>query len=229
MTADWPAVAERIADALALESGSLVWVRECSGRYEVLHEVLLALERRGATPLVEVLPADYLQRLLSDTPADDLADWDRRRRIWMEQADRMLVLAGDPVDLSGSPEESQTAWQQAAARLEEIEEDRRIPYLLVAIPTEGRARLLGMTFDDLEAKLVSALTTCSSGLQAEIDGLIPLVQDAQQLTIESRDDARLTLDISGRRWLSDAGVMTNEMLQAEHDDGRGLNLSGGIG
>src|SRR5437763_1669204 len=63
----WGEIAERIADALGACDGELIQVRDRTGRYDVLQEILLALERRGATPLPELLPGTYLTQLLATT------------------------------------------------------------------------------------------------------------------------------------------------------------------
>ncbi len=92
----WAAVATRVADALGVQPGDVVEVRERCGRYDVLQELLLVLEQRGAVPLPQLLPPVYYQRLLAATDPALLAVWDRRRLSWVERdLDRVLVLAGD--------------------------------------------------------------------------------------------------------------------------------------
>src|SRR5688500_14221096 len=86
----WPTIARRAAEGLGVEPGELILVRDLAGRPEVLREMLLAIEQRGATPLPEILPPDYLRELLTGTPESHLAAWDRHRHEWLRRADRML-------------------------------------------------------------------------------------------------------------------------------------------
>src|SRR5437763_15553615 len=99
MNERWAAVAERAVAALGVQQGEVIQVRERTARYEVIQEVLLAIERLGATPLPQLLPPDYLQRLLASTDPALLARWDHRRLAWEESTDRVLVLAGMDADL----------------------------------------------------------------------------------------------------------------------------------
>ncbi len=139
----WAAVAMRVADALAVQPGNVVEVRERCGRYDVLQELLLVLEQRGGVPLPQLLPPAYYQRLLAGTDPALLAVWDRRRLSWVERdLDRVLVLAGE--DRAGDvPRAARDAWRHAVDRLTAAEERRRLPYLLMAVPTEARVSIAG--------------------------------------------------------------------------------------
>ena len=207
MTTDWPAVAQRVADALSLQPGMLVQVGERSGRPEVLAEILLALEERGATPLIEHLPAEYLERLLATTAPTFLANWDQHRRGWLEKADRLLVLGGDHADFDSTPPAALSAWRQATERMIRIEEDRLLPFVLVAIPTAARAERLGMTLAELEAIVLPAVAASPEALQREIDRVLPQLRDANRITIGNPDGSTLELDRTGRHWHSDTGVV----------------------
>ncbi len=198
MTTDWPVVAQRIVDALSLEPGMLVQLGERSGRPEVLAEILLALERRGATPLIEYLPPDYLGRLLASTDPGMLANWDRHRLGWLERADRLLVLGGDYPDFDATPPEALNSWRQATERLTRTEEERRLPMVLVAIPTASRAERLGVTFDELESIVLPAIAATPEALQREIDRVLPHLLNAGRITIGNPDGSTLELELKGR-------------------------------
>ncbi len=172
-----------------------------------LAEILLALEQRGATPLIEFLPPDYLERLLSTTVPHHLADWDRYRKEWMGQADRLLVLGGERADLATVPAAALSAWREATARLVEIEEGRQLPLVLVAIPTEAKARNLGISLAELEAIILPAVAASPETLQREIDRVLPALQSAHRITISNPDGSTLALDLTGRDWHTDTGVV----------------------
>jgi len=90
----WAAIARRAAAGLGVEAGELILVRDRAGRANVVRELLLAVEEKGATPLPELVSNDYLQRLVRTVPVAHLATWDRHRIAWMRQVDRVLVLEG---------------------------------------------------------------------------------------------------------------------------------------
>lgn len=202
----WVAIATRVADALAVQPGDVVEVRERSGRYDVIQELLLAIEQRGGVPLPQLLPPAYYQRLLAGTDPALLAVWDRRRLSWVErELDRVLVVAGEDGGRD-VPSAARDAWRQAVDRLTEAEERRRLPYLLIAAPTEARARDCGMTLADLEDIVLPALLATPLEMGREIDRVLGRLRSARTLTIRSTaGDLHLTL--AGRPWLHDAGAL----------------------
>ena len=145
MDKKWQKIAQRIVQGLRVQPGELIDVRDHTGSIDVVMETILAVERAGATPLLQLHSGDYLERLWSEASLDHLTHWDKHRQEWMKQIDRVLVLSGAPPDFSLAPKEALDAWEQAQYRLSLIEEERRLPYLVAAIPTEKRAKLLGIT------------------------------------------------------------------------------------
>ena len=201
----WSDVAHRIVDALGVAAGELVLVRDRAGRPEVLAEVLLAVERRGATPLPELLTADQLGRVLRTVPVPHLAAWDRRRLELVRRADRVLVLAGSEMDAEAVPAEALAAWGAAAGRLATVDEERRLPFLLVAVPTTARAAALGLSLPELDAALVPALGVDRAELRREIARVRAGVAGTGTLTVRSGAGCELSLKLGDRLWLEDDG------------------------
>lgn len=203
----WTKVAERTIDALGVRTGEVIQLRDRTGRFDVVQEMLLAIERRGATPLPQLLPPGYLRRLLSSTSPAMLRSWDQRRLAWTSATDRVLVLAGPEEDLSAAPVEAVDAWSEAVHRLTLDEEQRCVPTLLAAVPTMARAEQLGMSLDALEDLVVPALMARPSELQHEVERVLSALEGARALTVRSHGGYVLQLEPGGRRWLSDTGVM----------------------
>jgi leucyl aminopeptidase (aminopeptidase T) len=219
----WAAVAARAIDALGVQPGDVVEVREHAGHYEALLAMVLEIERRGATPRIELLPPDLVSDLLTSTDPEILSRWDEHRSEWMHETDRVLVLEGADSDVD-TEQPAVEAWRVATDRLVQIEEDRRLPYLLIAIPTEARAEQCGTRLDLLENALIPALTAPPDELKRETDRLERILEGAGTLTVETGTH-KLLLDISGRHWMHDAG----EMPSSNGPDGvqPALNLPAG--
>jgi leucyl aminopeptidase (aminopeptidase T) len=205
MDSQWQTIARRIVHGLAVERGELVLVRDLSGHLEVLLETMLALEQAGATPLPELAPADYMERLWAEVPLDILGDWDRYRRGWMRQVHRILVLGGAQPDFGGVPAEGFRAWQRAEQQLTAIEEERRLPFLLVAVPTKRGARQLGLDLHSLQKILMPALAATVEELRSEIDRVLTAARSQGKILIHTGGDHELSLMHGDRRWLSDDG------------------------
>jgi leucyl aminopeptidase (aminopeptidase T) len=207
MDKKWQKIAHRIVQGLGVQPGELINVRDGSGSLDILLESSLAIEQVGATPLLQLLPNDYLERLWTEVPQDYLTHWDQYRREWMKQIDRVLVLAGARPDHGLKPTGAVEAWQQAQYRLNTIEEERRLPYLLVAIPTAAGAKQLNLPQEDLEEILLPALEASVEELQYEIGRVLNTAQQGRTLTIYSGDNHVLYLEHGDRDWLSDDGYI----------------------
>jgi leucyl aminopeptidase (aminopeptidase T) len=210
MDVTWADVAQRAIQGLGVEAGELVLVRDLAGRSEVLSEILLAVEQQGATPLPEILLPEYQRRLLQTAPLSYLATWDQHRLGWVQQADRVLVLEGAELDTEGVSAEALGAWAAAGDRLGAVDEERRLPYLLVAVPTAQRAAALGLSLPELDAVLVPALAADTAQLRREITPVRTAVERAGTLTIRSGDGCELLVALGDRAWLDDDGVITAE-------------------
>jgi leucyl aminopeptidase (aminopeptidase T) len=214
----WSEVAQRVGQGLGVEAGDLVLIRDLAGRPEVLSEVLLAVEQHGATPLPEILSPEYQRRLLQTAPVSYLAAWDQHRLGWVRQAHRVLVVEGAELDTEGISADALDAWAAAGDRLGAVDEERRLPYLLVAVPTAERAAALGLSLPELDAILVPALAADTEQLRREITRVRTAVERAATLTIRSGDACELRLALGDRPWLDDDGVITAE------DRGRGAQV-----
>ncbi len=207
MDEKWQTIAQRIVLGLGVQPGELIQVRDDSGRFDLLLETLLAIERIGATPLPQITPADYMEHLWTEGPRDYLLQWDQHRREWTKRTDRVLVLGGAQPDFSLVPKDAFAAWRRAEHRLTIIEEERRLPFLLVAIPTERQARQLGLTLIEMEETLMPALAASKEELQQEIGRVLGAVKDGQIITIRSGENHELHLELGDRAWLDDDGYI----------------------
>src|SRR5688500_6011057 len=205
----WQRVAERIVEGLGVQPGELVHVQSRIDRFDVLLEVLLAVEMAGATPIAEITPGPYMRRLLHEGDPYYLGSYDRHRIELVRMYDRVLNLQGDQTDLKNLPPTSQ-GWWEAIQRLEAVEEERRLPVMVAAIPTEGRARQLGMSLGALDEILVPALAVSREELQAEIDRVLAAMGGSEEITIETGEGHKLSLQLGDRLWLPDDGYIDEE-------------------
>lgn len=192
---------------MEVQPGELVQVRDHAGRQEVLMEALLAIEQAGAMPLPELTPPDYLERLWASAPLEYLEKWDQHRRRWMQEIDRVLVITSQISSREMEPGEGFAAWEKAVTRLTELEESRRLPVLLVAIPTEKGAKDLGLSLEGLEAILLPSMAAAQEQLQAEIERALAIARRGRLFSLQTGDGCTLYLNQGDRRWLTDDGVI----------------------
>lgn len=206
----WQEIADYAVRGLGVRPGELIQVREHCGRGDVVLEMLLAVERAGATPLPELTPPKYLRRLLNEAPLSYLLNWDEHRLQWMQEIDRVLVLQGIGPDVDTIDVDMLDAWSSSVQRLTELEETRRLPYMLVGVPTERRAQQLGLTLDELEAYILPALHISVEDLRHQITNVLNTLDTATELTVVTGDNLELNIDRGKRRWLTDDGYVDEE-------------------
>jgi leucyl aminopeptidase (aminopeptidase T) len=232
----WSAVVQRIVQVLGIQPGDLVHVRDAAGRIDVLLEISLAIEMQGATPLVEFVPAEYRQQLWNKVPREYLSHWDRHRSQWVQQADRILVLAGAEPNWNVVSQEGFRAWEQAVHRLTVAEEARALNGTLVAVPTKARAKQLGLSLESLEAILLPALTASVQELQAQVDRVLYAAVEGQTIAIHSGVDHVLVMQQGNRTWHRDdgrchsnlpAGSIYTTILETETEGSLWLPKAGG--
>jgi leucyl aminopeptidase (aminopeptidase T) len=206
MDTAWPHIAAHIVESLGVRAGELVQVRDNAGRLDALLEIALAIELRGATPLVQLVPGHYMRRMLDQAPLDYLEHWDRHRRLWAEKSDRVLVLGGSEQGFGHAPDRRMRLWQEAASRLERTEEERDVSVLLAMVPNEVQARKLGLNLAALDDIVLPALVVDASTLHAEFDRALALVEGGRMLTIRSGEGCMLRLDRGDRPWKPGGGL-----------------------
>jgi leucyl aminopeptidase (aminopeptidase T) len=188
----WQRLAQRIVQGLDVQPSELILIQDNAGCLDLLLEILLTIELMGATPLPQIAPAQYIEQVWTNAPSDYLRNWDQHRARWLYQVDRVLVLTAAEPAFARVPQDALAAWEQADLRLTRIQEERRLPFLLVAVPTELRARQLGLTFEALGELLLPAMDISVVDLnrQRDCSTAVTLVSRSS-VTIEHRADGVL--------------------------------------
>ncbi len=217
MTNQWTHIADRIVQGLAVQAGELIQVRDGAGRYDVLKEILLGIERAGATPLVQIMTEDYLHRLWKDAPQEYLSNWDQHRLSWAQQSQRRIRLVGaegDGIDTipDAALAAGMAAWSKAAQRLAGLEDEQISPFMLIAVPTEEGAKKLGVSFESLEDMVLPALGADLLEIKQALDPVLASLQGKQRLIIQSDHGHSLSLQRGDRMWLSDDSYIDVEDL-----------------
>ncbi|MCX7860393.1 MAG: leucyl aminopeptidase, partial [Chloroflexus sp.] len=192
----WDQLAARLVDALGAQRGELIEVRDEAGNQRLLHAVLLALESIGAEPLVSILPAQHVERLLATAPPEVLAARSQRHAEWLQQVDRSLALIGAQPDLRRAASAAASTFTTAYERLEAIRAKRRIPQVIAAIPTIGKAAQLGLSHEDLELRMMPALLINPAKLVTVSEQALSALGQAQTLTITSGPGYELRVQLS---------------------------------
>ena len=202
-------IARRIVAGLNVQPGELVQVREHVDRPALLHEVLLAVDLAGATPLVDHQSPAYLERWLMEATPAAIKQSERQRLHLLEQVDRVISLSGGIPDFTQATPATLSAWQQMDEALTQIEEARQLPMLVVAVPNQQRAARLGMTLAELDDHLLPALLLDVAASQRLIKETLTAL-DGNHIVIGTGDGHELHLYRDDRYWHGDDGVIDAE-------------------
>ena len=206
----WPIIAHRIVTGAGVRPGELIQIRDDTGRFPLITELSLAIEKAGATPLLHLAPLTYMERLWRTAPQSYLEQWDHHRSKWLHEVDRIIVLASTQPDLSDVPQDKFTAWATAEQRLSEIEESRKLPYLMVGIPTQRHAKQLGLTLAQLEKIVFAGINASVDQLRDNIDRVNFGAFRGKEMVIQSGENCELQLGLGERPWLTDDGYIDDE-------------------
>lgn len=199
-------LAWRAVQGAGVQPGELIMVMDHAGRDDLLRKVLLNVELAGATPLPEIAPPDHLAKLLSAAQPEHIAQMDRHRQTWIQQCDRIIVLAGGWLDLVDVPAENILAWSAAQERLAAIEEAKRTPNIVVAVPNEAKAQQLGVTLDELERILHDPIVAPLMDLQNAALRISHKIE-GDAVTLRTSVDCELQMKRGGRAVLVDDGYI----------------------
>lgn len=200
-------MAQRIVAGIQAQPGEVIQIADRTGRADWLYDLFLALERVGATPILDIEPPTFSRWLLTAATLDEVKRFGRHRVTSAQRADRMINLSSGFLDMTGAKPDLLAAWQGIAEEVTAIEESRRLPVLVVAIPTAAQAVRLGLSLEALEAHVLPALAISAAETQQHIQAALATVHGGQQLVIRSGADCVLTMQHGNRTWLTDDGVI----------------------
>ena len=143
-------LAVRIVDAVPTATGPVL-VRDRCGRVELVDAVVAECRRRGLEPVVEHVDNARLRALIASTPVEALASWDVDRQHDTARVSAVISLGGWPLNTDGLPRLALETWSAAAGRTEAAIEARRVPMVVVAVPTADVAAATGMPLNELDA------------------------------------------------------------------------------
>jgi leucyl aminopeptidase (aminopeptidase T) len=175
-------VAERIVDALPDARGQVL-VRDRCGRAELVDAVVAVCRSRGLDPLVEHVPNGELRRVIGSASPAELSRWDVDRADVTASVSALVVLGGWPADLEGLPADSVDAWAAAVGRSERVLEERRVPTVVVAVPSDDVAGALGRSLADLDDAVLPAVLVPAQVLRAHADRLLHVLAASQELEL----------------------------------------------
>ena len=195
----------RIVDALPTATGKVL-IRDRAGHRVLVEMVAQECLARELIPLIERVSNSELRRVIGTSSPAELSGWDVERASVAAEIGGLIVLGGWRLDLAGLAPESVAAWAAAMGRVEAVIDSRRVPTVVVAVPTEDVATNLGLSMQGLEAHVMASILLSASELRAATDGVVNML--ARESSIELRTPGgSLFIERGTRPLLVDDGVV----------------------
>lgn len=199
-------MATHIVDGLPSVTGRIS-VRDRCDRAEVVDAVVEACLQRDLEPVIEQVSNTVLRkRIMASEPMDWHPDACQARGDFPTDVNAVIVLGGWPLAVDHLPADSLTARSTAVRRAESVLEDRRVPYVVVAVTSVDAATALQRTMAELDALVEPLVLFDRSEL---LDVVRPLADGIGSATAQElvTPGCRLRLDRGDRPVLVDDGVI----------------------
>jgi aminopeptidase len=108
--------------------------------------------------------------------------------------------------------------------MSDVMDSRGIRWIGISFPTEGRARESRMSLSKFEKAVLNALDVDYQQLSRRGKEIIENIGEAKAIHVTSSKGTDLTMEVSGRKWLNDDGIMDDDDI-AKKDVG--MNLPAG--
>ncbi|SDM50651.1 aminopeptidase [Allokutzneria albata] len=213
----WSQVAVAAVNGIAPPPGGLVVVRDRCGRPDAVNAVVVELERRGVTAVVDAVPDEVFASILRGAEPELIEHFGTHRAAMLERADGVISLGAQKPDFEGVEPEVLQAFLRAREVMGEVEARRRLPFLVVAVPTSKLAREVGWSMAELDEAVLPAIAADRRELADAIERATAEL-DGPRWVLES-PGCLLTADRDGRELLSDDGHVS------EVDRARGATTS----
>ncbi|MEO6126300.1 MAG: hypothetical protein ABIR32_21585 [Ilumatobacteraceae bacterium] len=195
----------RIVDALPTATGKVL-IRDRAGHGSLAESVAQACAARGLAPITEYVSNAELRRVIGASSPGQLSCWDVERAGLAAEIGGLIVLGGWRLDLAGLAPESVAAWAAATGRVEAVIERRRVPTVVVAVPTEDVASQLGMSIESLESRVMPSILVSASELNLATDRVVTLLDRGSSIEVRTAVGT-LAVERGQRPLLVDDGVV----------------------
>lgn len=195
----------RIVDALPTATGKVL-IRDRAGHRVLAEMVAQECVARELIPLIEYVSNSELRRVIGTSSPAELSGWDVERASVAAEIGGLIVLGGWRLDLAGLAPESVAAWAAAMGRVEAVIDSRRVPTVVVAVPTGDVATNLGLSIQALEAHVMASILLSASELRAATDGVVSMLARGSSIELRTPGGS-LFIERGTRPLLVDDGVV----------------------
>ncbi len=197
---------------LRIESGELVRIIGGPHNLELVEEIAVAVRKRGAFPMVEVIWASLAKRLTNEIPDDIL----RRSGPHLPDIEKMVDCSisvapiADPAALAGIDPEKGRIRAEAGKAVHEASVAKGARRIGIGFPTPEQARIFSIEFDDYQRLFWSAATADVDRIGETCHRIRDRLRGRKEVEVRTPGGGRLCFAIEGRRINMDDGVISDE-------------------
>lgn len=217
---DYAAIAEKVvATSANIKEGEIVEVSGSPADMPLLEEIVLAVRKRGAFPLLTVSTETLTKKLITGVPEK----WDTQvPKLALELNKIVNVKIIIPAVRDGSilamlPPERQIKHAKAEQQVGDLARKRNIRHIELSnglAPSPSRARELGVSEADLAKIYWDGLSADYSVVEAKCRALRDTLAKAGELRITAPNGTDLKVKVKGRKVFVSDGVTTDAERKA---------------
>ncbi len=210
-------IAERIAQGLNVEPGEYIRISGGIHQYELLSRVAFHVSAAGGFPDITVVSDESIKKIAEDMPAEYLDRKPNQHDRYMASlydAEITIQAILDEKLLADVPIERMKLGMERSMELKQLAKTRRRRVIIMAWPTEQKAKSCNMKHAEFEKLFLKAMYTDLDTMNKLGSSIWKVLNKGGKTRITSKKGTDLTFDIDpARRVMIDSGYFNKDMVE----------------
>jgi leucyl aminopeptidase (aminopeptidase T) len=208
---------------LNVSYGENVWIQSWDHTVDLASELAFACLKRGAHPLITLIPEDYWARSLIEAPKKLLEVLPAHQSAALEKTDAFIFMLGprNPVKWDEIPREKRgladvwfyESWRNKFLRSwREIAQQHRVRMLGVefCLATPERARALGLDYERWREVMLNGCLADQREIADKAARLASIIKNGRRVSVKTPSGTDIQFNLAGREPLISDSIVTKE-------------------
>ncbi len=210
---DFGDVADKVVNkCMRVEEDEVIQVNGAPHNFELVEEIALNVRKNGAFPVIKSNSDTLEKKMVEEVETEHLEKTPEYYLNWLDDIDGVIGIdhQKDPRTLSQLPEEKVGAKRKGKRKINDRFQEDNIRWTGIGYPTEEKAEMYGIDYDEFWDMFWKALNTDYDKLQEEGKSLAKELEREDIVHITSDTGTDLKVSIENRRVLVDDGIISKD-------------------
>ena len=208
-----------IRESIRVAEGENVYISSVRDALDLAEAMALECALVGAKPIITTYSSNYMRRALTEPEEKYIESTPKHQLAAIGETDAYIGI-GRPA-LSSVPLSRIGAWRRGRKPISDKIDERKTRWAAVAYPTRERAKETDVPFNKIKNSIRSALDIDYKDLAKKGFAIADFLAGSKEVHLTSPLGTDLTFQVTGRKWIVDDGVISEEDVAMEDV---GLNL-----